>query len=68
MQHLTECILPAEPIEPEVTVAHRRGAGVRPACLPQSDPARWRELSAGRALELGAVPCTHPACADGVTS
>jgi len=36
-----------------------------PAQYPKPNP--WREYSAGRALELGAVPCTHSACAEAVT-
>lgn len=73
MQHLTECVVNRAAIVPDETVAHRRGKGkgVWPACVPQPDNAdlkAWRELSVGRALELGAVPCTHSACAEGVTA
>lgn len=67
MQHLTECVVGVEPIEPEVSIAHRRGkGGVWPACMrrPDADPALWRELSVGRAMELGAVPCTEKACTE----
>lgn len=72
MQHLTDVVLPAAAIEPDVTVAHRRGngKGVWPACLsrPESAPdGRWREMQAARALDFGAVPCTHSACVGGVT-
>ncbi|GIH07373.1 hypothetical protein Rhe02_54400 [Rhizocola hellebori] len=69
MQHLTECVVGREPIEPEVSIAHRpgKGKGAWPACMPRrdnADPAEWRELSVGRALELGAVPCTEKACTE----
>jgi hypothetical protein len=64
MQHLTEVFVDSH-ITPGVSVAHPR-KGVWPACMPKPDPVptyRWAELSAGRALELGAVPCTETACA-----
>lgn len=68
MQHLTECVVGVEPIVPEVSIAHRRGkGGVRPACMRRPDDADaqlWRELSVGRAMELGAVPCTEKACTE----
>jgi len=62
MQHLTE-VLTESPIVPGSSVAHRRGSGLRPSCMPTSSQ-RWVELSAGRALELGAVPCAEKACAE----
>lgn len=61
-------------------VAHRRyivldKAGVpshmterRPACLPAPaapEPTRWADYSGGRAIELGATPCTAEACFGG---
>lgn len=72
MQHLTECVVEVAAIVPEETIAHRRskGRGVWPACKARpadADGSEWRELSVGRALELGAVLCTHSACAEGVT-
>lgn len=73
MQHLTECVVNRAAIVPEETVAHRRGKGkgVWPACMPRpddADPAAWRELSVGRALELGAVACTEKACVEAVAA
>jgi hypothetical protein len=66
MQHLTE-VLVAGRIVPGTTSAHRRGPGTKPACMPSSAAnAGWVELSAGRALKLGAVPCTEPACIEAV--
>jgi hypothetical protein len=33
-------------------------------CVCTCDLPRWAELSVGRALELGAVPCKEKACAE----
>lgn len=65
MQHLTE-VLVAGIVTAGTTIAHRSTGGKqpRPKCMPTDVPgARWTELSAGRALDLGAVPCTETACA-----
>jgi len=64
MQHLTEVLVEGR-IVPGATSAHRRGSGTKPACKPLVTPptGSWIELSAGRALELGAVPCTASGCA-----
>ena len=87
-QHLIE-VLTDGPIQPGITVAHRRTVSAPPekpwpgqtydgtptspwpACMPMpagraNGDGRWREHSAGRALELGAVPCTKSACTEAV--
>jgi hypothetical protein len=60
MQHLTEVLVEGR-VHRDVTPAHRRGKGDQPACM-SSSTGRWVQLSAGRALELGAVPCKAAAC------
>lgn len=72
MANVSDVLVEVAPIEPEVSIAHRRGGPLWPRCLPVPspvpNPTGWREIEYGRAVELGAVPCKAAECTGPVTA